>query len=148
MSQQWHPHSTVACICEHKGLFLMVKETINGKAVYNQPAGHIEDNESIISATHRETLEETAYLVKAVSVTGIYRYRVSKSLTFMRFSIVCDLIEKTKHSIDADIDSVHWLSYDEIVTLKDELRSPLVLKSIEDYKKGMTYPLSLLDNNF
>ena len=147
MTKQWHPHSTVACLCEHNGLFLMVKETINGQAVYNQPAGHIEDDETIIEATERESLEETAHIVKAQSVTGIYRYRVSKDLTFIRFSLVCQLIEKTNLSIDDDIDSVHWLSYDELVNLKDEMRSPLVLKTIEDYQNGITYPLSLLDNN-
>lgn len=147
MSQQWHPHSTVACICERDGLFLMVKETINGKAVYNQPAGHIEDNESIIEATLRETLEETAHQVRAKYVTGIYRYRISNQLTFIRYSIVCDVINKTDHPIDDDIDSVHWLSYSELVNLKDQMRSPLVLKTIEDYKNGITYPLSLLDNN-
>jgi len=148
MTQQWHPHSTVSCICEHDGLFLMVKETVHGKVVYNQPSGHIEDNESIIEAALRETLEETAHQVKAQYLNGIYRYRVSSELTFIRFSLVCHLITKTEQNIDPDIDSVHWLSYDEIVTLKDELRSPLVLKSIEDYKKGTTYPLSLIDNNF
>ncbi len=148
MTQLWHLHSTVACICEQNGLFLMVRETIHGKAVYNQPAGHIEDNETIIEATLRETLEETAHRVKANHVTGVYRYRISSELTFIRFSLVCDLIEKTNQSIDTDIDSVHWLSYAEIVSLKDQLRSPLVLKTIDDYRNGTTYPLSLLDNNF
>lgn len=148
MSQQWHPHSTVSCICERDKLFLMVRETVLGKTVYNQPSGHIEDNESIIEATLRETLEETAHRVKATNLNGIYRYRVSSELTFIRFSLVCDVIAKTEQSIDPDIDSVHWLSYQEIVTLKDELRSPLVLKSIDDYRNGTTYPLSLIDNNF
>jgi len=148
MNEQWHPHSTVACVCENNGLFLMVKETINGKSVYNQPAGHIEDNESIINAVLRETLEETAFKVGAVNVGGIYRYRVSSDLTFIRFSINCKFIEKTKSIIDPDIDSVHWLSYQEIVNLKHQLRSPLVLKSLDDYQNGTTYPLSFIDNNF
>ncbi len=147
MTQQWYPHSTVSCICEHNGLFLLVRESVQGRLVYNQPAGHIEDNESIIDATIRETLEETAYQVSPQYLTGIYRYRVSPRLTFIRFSLVCDVIKNTHQSIDSDIDSVHWLSYHEIVTLQNELRSPLVLKTIEDYKAGITYPLSLLDNN-
>jgi len=147
MTQQWHPHSTVATICERDGLFLMVRENIHGKMVFNQPAGHIEDNESIIQASHRETLEETGCIVKANYLTGIYRFRVSATLTFLRFSIVSDFVQQTEQSIDTDIDSVHWLSYTELVKLKDELRSPLVLQTIEDYRKGTTYPLSLIDNN-
>ena len=148
MTQIWHPHSTVATICEHNGLFLMVRETINGKPVFNQPAGHVEDNESIIQASHRETLEETGCIVDAKNLTGIYRFRISEDLTFIRFSLVSDLITQTDQDIDTDIDSVHWLSYEDIVKFKDELRSPLVLQTIEDYRKGTTYPLSLLDNNY
>ena len=148
MSKQWLPHTTVATICVNNGLFLMVRECIHGKMVYNQPAGHIEDNETIIQASHRETLEETGCIVNANHLTGIYRSRVSKDLTFIRFSIVSDFIQQTKQSIDADIDSVHWLSYEDIVRFKDELRSPLVLQTIEDYRKGTTYPISLIDNKY
>lgn len=147
MTQQWHPHSTVACICENNGLFLMVKELVDGKLVYNQPAGHIEDNESIIEATLRETMEETAHKVEAKSVTGVYRFRVSPELTFIRFSLHCEYTKFTNSPIDPAITSVHWLSYEQLLELKDELRSPLVLKTIEDYKNGVSYPLSMIDNN-
>lgn len=147
MTQVWHPHSTVATICEKDGLFLMVRETVRGKQVFNQPAGHIEDNETIIEASEREAFEETGCIVKPNHLTGIYRYRVSSDLTFIRFSIVSDFIQQTNQSIDSAIDSVHWLSYEEIVKFKNELRAPLVLKTIEDYRNGTTYPLSLIDNN-
>lgn len=145
MTQVWHPHSTVACICEHQNKFLMVKENIHGKMVYNQPAGHIEDNESIIEATQRETAEETAIQVSVQALIGFYRYRVSAQLTFLRFALACDYIKDLKTTIDPDIDSVHWLSYDQILSLKDQLRSPLVLQNIKDYKLNKRYPLSILD---
>lgn len=148
MKNQWHPHSTVASICEKDGLYLMVRETVHGKAVYNQPAGHIEDNESIIQACLRETLEETGYHVDVQSVNGIYRYRVNSELTFFRFSIICNVAGKVTEEIDPDIDSVHWMSYQQLLDIKDEMRSPMVIKSIEDYQNGITYPLSLIQNNF
>lgn len=147
MKKQWHPHSTVASICEKDGLFLMVKESINGQLVYNQPAGHIEDNESIIDATLRETKEETGYQVEATGLTGIYRYRVSETLTFIRFSIICNVLEKVTEQLDPDIHSVHWLSYQQLLEKKQEMRSPLVLKTIEDYNQGLIYPLALIHHN-
>lgn len=144
MSQQWHPHSTVACICEHDKKFLMVKESINGKLVYNQPAGHIEENESIIEATVRETLEETAYLVTPKSLTGVYQYRINSDLTFIRFALHCQQPIEMQSDLDPDIDSVHWMSYEQIVARKQQLRSPLVLQCIDDYRKGARHPLSVL----
>ena len=44
------PHVTVACVVHAQGKFLVVEETINGKALWNQPAGHLEANASVDSA--------------------------------------------------------------------------------------------------
>ena len=52
---------TVAALIENEGRFLMVQERISGKSVYNQPAGHLEDNETLVDAVIRETREETAW---------------------------------------------------------------------------------------
>jgi hypothetical protein len=41
------PHVTVACVVHAQGKFLVVEETINGKALWNQPAGHLEANETL-----------------------------------------------------------------------------------------------------
>ena len=63
MTNQWYPHVTVAAICEQDGQFLMVEEhsTANSHTVINQPAGHVEKDESIVEAVIRETLEETCW---------------------------------------------------------------------------------------
>ena len=52
------PHVTVATIVENQGRFLMVEEMADDRAVFNQPAGHLEADESLIQAALRETLEE------------------------------------------------------------------------------------------
>ena len=54
------PHTTVATVIERSGQFLLVEEVSQGIAVLNQPAGHLEQHESLIDAAARETLEETA----------------------------------------------------------------------------------------
>ncbi len=53
------PHVTVACVVHAEGKFLVVEETINGKALWNQPAGHLEADETLVEAAARELWEET-----------------------------------------------------------------------------------------
>jgi 8-oxo-dGTP pyrophosphatase MutT (NUDIX family) len=53
------PHVTVACVVHAQGKFLVVEETISGKALWNQPAGHLEANETLVQAAKRELWEET-----------------------------------------------------------------------------------------
>ena len=55
----WYAHSCVATIVEKQGLFLMVEELDGALTVFNQPAGHLEEGETLLEAAVRETLEET-----------------------------------------------------------------------------------------
>lgn len=47
------PHVTVACIVHAEDKFLVVEETINGKSLWNQPAGHLEADETLAQAAAR-----------------------------------------------------------------------------------------------
>ena len=66
------PHATVATVVEHDGKFLLVEEISQGRRVLNQPAGHLEPNESLIEAAIRETLEETCWEGGAHRLPGRY----------------------------------------------------------------------------
>ena len=66
----WKPHITVATIVEDNGRFLMVEELKGGRAVLNQPAGHLDPNETLTEAAIRETLEETGWDVEPTGVGG------------------------------------------------------------------------------
>ena len=57
----WTPDITVAAICERDGKFLRVEEMSksSNEIVFNQPAGHLEQGETILAGVIRETLEET-----------------------------------------------------------------------------------------
>jgi 8-oxo-dGTP pyrophosphatase MutT (NUDIX family) len=142
----WKPHVTVAALIEHDGRFLMVQERISGKSVYNQPAGHLEDGETLIDAVKRETREETAWHFEPESVTGIYRWRHPENhATFIRVSFAGKgLYHDPAVELDSDIERTLWLTAEEIRYQPDKLRSPLVLRSIDDYLAGSAYPLSLL----
>ena len=44
----WQPDVTVATIVVRDGRLLMVEERVNGGLVLNQPAGHLEPDESLV----------------------------------------------------------------------------------------------------
>jgi len=144
----WKPHVTVAAIIEDDSRFLLVQERISGKSVYNQPAGHLEDGETLIDAVIRETREETAREFQPESLIGIYQWRhPEKGKTFIRVAFSGKTLQHDSDSeLDACIEGTLWLTPDEIRKRHDRLRSPMVLRSVEDYLAGFRYPLTLLSD--
>jgi ADP-ribose pyrophosphatase YjhB (NUDIX family) len=142
----WHAHVTVATVVEREGRFLLVEETKGGKKVLNQPAGHLEPNESLIQAAIRETLEETAWSVRIDGLVGIGLYTApSNGVTYYRTTFHATALEyHSARALDADIDRALWLTLEEVKAEKARLRSPLVLQAIEHYMAGHRYPLSMI----
>ena len=70
---------TVAAVVEDQGRFLVVEEETDEGVRINQPAGHLEPDETILAGAARETLEETARPFAASALVGIYRWRRSSS---------------------------------------------------------------------
>lgn len=143
----WTPHATVAVIVEQDERFLLVKELSHGQVVYNQPAGHIEEGESVFSAAIRETLEESGWEVNLTSVIGLYTYKApSNGVTYYRVCFEAEAVKRITETLDTDILSAHWFTYDEIIALEEQgsLRSPLVKTCLDDYKNNQRYPLSLI----
>ncbi len=139
----WPPHLTVATVIEKDNRFLCVEEHDQNIVVVNQPAGHLEPNETLIEAAIRETLEETAYLVQINGFVGFYQYySAANDTTYFRFCFVASVIEQTSAEIDKDIIRPLWLSRQEIEQRKQ--RSPLVLQCIDDATQQPIQPLSLL----
>jgi len=124
----------------------MVEEHGPHGLVINQPAGHLEDGESLIDAVVREVLEETTTMFTPESVTGLYRWRHPDSgLTFMRVCFAGHVgDEDPAGTLDSDIVRTLWLDREEIAADPARLRSPMVLRCIDDYRSGHRYPLSLL----
>ena len=142
----------MAAIIHREGKFLLVEENIldkgnaSAKRVINQPAGHLENNESFIDAVIRETLEETRWQFSPKYISGIYRWLHDNGETYLRICFVGEAIEEDLNlELDSGIERTIWLSENEVRTDKN-LRSPLVIKSIEDYLAGNNYPLSLIQD--
>ncbi len=142
----WAPHVTVAAIIEENGKFLFVEENTSTGIKLNQPAGHLEPDETIIDAVIRETQEETARTVEAQHLTGIYRiYSKDNDCTYLRFCFYCKVISfDAEQALDPDIIRTLWMTQDEITQHQQQHRSPLVLQCLSNYLAGQHYPLSIL----
>ena len=144
----WSPRATVACVIAQQGKYLMVEERDknSGKMVFNQPAGHLEPNETLAEGAMREVAEETGWSVKLQGVLGVALYSPPGSeLTYHRTTFVAAPLHSAENAVlDPDIHAVHWLGYEEILALSDKLRSPLVLDSIARHRRGLCFPLDLI----
>jgi 8-oxo-dGTP pyrophosphatase MutT (NUDIX family) len=142
----WRPHVTVACVIADGARFLMVEERIGGRLVYNQPAGHLDDHESLIAAAQRETLEETGWTVHLEHLIGVHQWRSHEhGEGVVRFSFAGRAVaHDPTRTLDQGIERALWLTREEIVALGDRLRSPLVLLSIDAWLAGQRLPLQSL----
>ncbi len=142
----WKPHVTVAAVAEDNGRFLLVEECVDGRIRFNQPAGHLEDGESLLEAVRRECREETGWAFSPEHLLGVYRWRNTlNGKTFLRFTFSGTCTDhRPGQALDEGILAAHWLTPDEVRHRSASLRSPLVLRSIEDALAGRRFPLDLL----
>ena len=144
------PSVTVAAVIERGGQFLLVEEEDEGRIVYNQPAGHLELDESLVEGCRREVLEESAWHFRPSELVGIYRWSKpvlgsEAGVTYVRFAFCGELGEhEPERRLDAGIVRAVWLDPGEIRASRERHRSPLVLRCVEDYLAGRRYPLDLL----
>jgi len=143
MTELWYPHLTVATIIEDNGNFLMIKEISKGKTVLNQPAGHVEKDESLPEAARRETLEETGWHVTIDALVGFYLYTspLNQTTYFRALFAASAINHDVERALDDGILEASWLSLEQIKEQSEMLRSPMVLQCIEDYQNGKRLPL-------
>ena len=151
MAAEWKPPSvTVAAVIEREGRFLVVEEDYDGARVLNQPAGHLDPGESLVSACAREVLEETAHRFTPESLVGIYRwYYAPRDITFIRFTFAgrLDGVEEGR-ALDKEIVAAHWYTRGELVAKAAMHRTPLVMQCIDDYLAGNRHPLGVFSSEY
>jgi 8-oxo-dGTP pyrophosphatase MutT (NUDIX family) len=142
----WKPNVTVAAIAERGGRFLLVEEDTERGRLFNQPAGHLDPDETLLQAVVRETLEETACIFEPAALLGVYQYRHDDDdVTYLRFAFTGEITAHEEgRALDHGIVRAVWLTADEIRHESGRHRSPLVLRCVEDYLAGRRYPLALL----
>jgi 8-oxo-dGTP pyrophosphatase MutT (NUDIX family) len=137
---------TVAAIIEREGRFLMVEERAAGNLVLNQPAGHLEQGESLLTAIVRETIEETGHHFEPTHIVGFYLWRSEEAgTTYLRVAF-CGTAEPSADvaTLDEGIVAVYWLTRAQLLSKQRQLRSPMVMRCLDDYLAGRRYSLDCL----
>jgi NADH pyrophosphatase NudC (nudix superfamily) len=137
------PDVTVAALAERQGRFLLVEERIARRLVFNQPAGHVEPGETLVQAVARETREETAWRFTSEAFLGAYLWRhPGTGRSSLRFAFIGSVTDHdAMQPLDHGILRTHWLTRAELLEHEPRLRSPLVLRCIDDYLAGQRRPL-------
>lgn len=144
-SPRWLPHVTVATVVPRDGRLLLVEETIDGRQVLNQPAGHLEAGESLLQAAVRETREETGWDVRLTHYIGTYQWTAGDGTPFLRFAFAAEpLAHHPTQPLDEGIVQALWLAPAQLQAESARLRSPLVWQVVADWLGGQRHPLSLL----
>lgn len=138
------PDVTVAALVLDAGRLLLVEEDVRGEVVINQPAGHLEPEESLADAMVRECLEETGWRVEPTGLVGIYQWIDPQ--TRRQYLRVAFAARAVSHDADAPLDAgilrPLWLTPDELRGCRGRHRSPLVMCAAQDYLDGRSLPLS------
>jgi 8-oxo-dGTP pyrophosphatase MutT (NUDIX family) len=142
----WRPDLTVAAIVQRENQFLLVEERIQDALVFNQPAGHVEDGESVIEAAVRETFEETAWRFVPRYLLGLYLWRnPGNGQSILRVALGGDVHgHEAQRPLDEGILAAHWMTRAALLARPERLRSPLVLQCIDDQLAGKRHDLSAL----
>ncbi len=141
----WQPDVTVATVVVRSGQLLLVEEYAHGVLVYNQPAGHLEPDESLQEAALRETREETGWEVRLTAFIGAYQWKAESGRHYLRFAFAAEpLAHDPGLVLDAGIVQALWLTPTQLQDAQSRHRSPLVWQVVADYLAGRRSPLSTL----
>lgn len=144
----WQPDVTVATVVVRDGRLLVVEEMVRGQRVLNQPAGHLEPDESLLDAALRETLEETGWDVTLTAFIGAYQWKApADGRHFLRMAFAAEpLRHHAGRPLDEGILHALWLTPAELAAESARHRSPLVWQVVEDFLAGRRFPLQALSH--
>ena len=129
---------TVAAVIEHDDKFLLVEEHAMGRRVFTQPGGHIEADESPEQAVIREVLEETGCTIECNEMIGVYLWiHPQTRQQFLRINYAATYIECDESlPLDDGILARRWMTLQDLQDRRSVLRTPAVLRCVEDYVAG------------
>ncbi len=151
-TRRWAPSVTVAAIVHDAALprrYLLVEEHTPEGLKLNNPAGHLEPGEGPLEGVCRETLEETTCVFQPQALLGVYLSRFQRpasgeDVTYVRFAYLGTVdAPNPARALDEGIVRTLWCTLDEVrlAAAAGRLRSPLVLRCLEDAEAGVAHPL-------
>lgn len=134
------------CVIEKDGKYLLVQENQKScKGMWNLPAGKVDDNENVIDAAKREAFEETGCRVNITGILEIVNKRL-ENIDLIVFVFDAELIEENIQIDGEEISDVKWFTYNEILGMKDKLRSKAYLiNAINNKRENKISPIELIN---
>jgi 8-oxo-dGTP pyrophosphatase MutT (NUDIX family) len=154
MRPRWKPSVTVAAIIERRidGIaeYLLVEEHTPEGLMLNNPAGHLDPEESPQQAVVREVLEETTCTFTPDRLVGFYLSRFQRpatgeDVTYLRIAFGGSVgAPEPGRPLDDGIVRTVWMTLTEVRASRPRHRSPHVLGGIEDFIAGRRLPLDAI----
>ena len=135
----------VAAVIEKNGKFLLVQEAQEiCKGKWDIPGGLLDPNETIFDGVKREVFEECGCKVEVSGVLNIAN-RVLNDNTFIGIVFATKLIEENINFDPKEILDVKWFTYEEIVNMKEKLRSSdWIINSISAVKENKIADINMI----
>lgn len=125
--------------------FLLVQEAKKDCAFkWNLPAGRLDEGETILEGAIREIKEETGLQVELKGILQIGNKKLNNVDLISIIFLAHPLTDKIKFDYE-EIKDVKWFTYEEIINMKENLRSPeLIIAAIEKAYNNDYAPLDLI----
>lgn len=126
--------------------YLLVQEAqekCRGK--WNIPAGHLDPNESVFEGAKREIFEESGLEVELTGIALIGN-RVMEDDELLGLVFSTEITGGEIKINPGEILDIKWFTYDEILNMKDELRTyNLIVNSITAVENNNTVSLDIIE---
>ncbi len=136
----------VGGLIEQNGKYLLIQEaSAKCRGKWNLPAGHLEVGENIFEGALREIREESGCEIDLTGVCQIGN-RKRKDLAFVSVIFTAKLIKDNTYVTDpAEIMDSKWFSYEEILSMRDNIRNTdLMIGAIDNYRQGIIAPIDII----
>jgi ADP-ribose pyrophosphatase YjhB (NUDIX family) len=126
---------------------LLVKSYRDSYPGWDFPGGKLLWCEALLECLERETLEETGFQVIPEKVLGIYQRRTQEDEDdYFRFIYICRLKNTRQRKFrDPNIIEAKWFPIKEVISNKLKVRSPEIIREINDFAQGKSFPLDVID---
>lgn len=133
-------------IVENGGKVMMTLEKSSKNQNYDLPGGKLLWSEDIRKCAERELYEETGYKVTLKNILGVYqRAETEDESDYLRIIFIGELKSKLhKKPIDEKVIKVRWVSKEDILKKKINVRSDEIYRELGEYFSGKSVNLDFI----
>lgn len=133
--------SSVKALLFHDGKFLLLKEDLHKKNIWDLPGGKIEYGESPTDALHRELREELSLSIEIKFAVGVWYFFSSTH----KHQVICHTflcrpvgemqIDTSKNPADESFTELRWVTIDEALRSKELVLEESFVQLLSDLQQ-------------